>query len=101
MRRPLTTLDLFAYALAAVFTIIGLVALAGGDANVGPNKTIRHTVFMGGVDRLVVGSLLLAAGYFLWRWVFRWPETERRLTVELRIIGLFAALGYLAYCIGG
>lgn len=101
MRRPLTTLDLFAYLVVAFFTIIGLVALAGGDAEIGANRTIRGASRLGGVDRIAFGWLLLAAAYGLWRWVFRRPETERRWTTELRIIGLFALLGYCAYCIGG
>jgi hypothetical protein len=101
LRRPLTTLDLFAYAVAAAFTIIGLVALAGGDASIGPTKMTRQTVHMGGVDRHVFGSLLLATGYVLWRWVFRLSGEERRLSVELRIVALFALLGCIAYLVGG
>jgi hypothetical protein len=60
-----------------------------------------QTVHMGGVDRHVFGALLLAAGYVLWRWVFRLSGEERRLSVELKIAALFAVLGYVAYLIGG
>jgi hypothetical protein len=98
--RRLDGLALLAYAVAAVFTVMGLVALAGGDADIGANKTLRHTVHMGGGDRHVFGVLLLAAGYVLWRWLFRQPGAERRLGTELRIVAMFAAMGYLAYLIG-
>lgn len=101
MRRQATGLDWFAYALSAAFALMGLVALAGGDANIGATKLIRYPVHMGGGDRHLFGALLLAASYFLLRWVFRLPGAERRLGTELRIAALFAAAGYLAYLIGG
>ena len=56
---------------------------------------------MGGGDRHVFGVLLLAAGYILWRWVFRLSGEERRLGVELRIVAVFALLGCVAYLVGG
>jgi hypothetical protein len=80
---------------------MGLVALAGGDADIGANKVIRHSVHMGGGDRHVFGALLLAAGYILWRWVFRPVGAERSWSIELQIAAVFAAMGYLAYLVGG
>ena len=68
--RRLTGLDLLGHAVPAVFTVMGLVALAGGDANIGANKVLRHPSTWA-VATAVFGALLLAAGYGLWRWVFR------------------------------
>ena len=99
--RRLDGLALLAYAVSAVFTLMGLVALAGGDANIGPTRVIRRPVHMGGDDRHMFGALLLVAGYILLRWVFRQPGAERRWSVELRIAAVFAAMGYVAYLVGG
>lgn len=101
MRSRLTILALLAYGLAVTFTVVGLAVLAGGDANVGANRVIRHSVHVGGHDRHVFGTLLMAAGYVLWRWLFRQPGATRRVSVELQIVAVFAVLGYVAYRIGG
>lgn len=105
MRSRLTILALLAYGLAATFTVVGLAILAGGDANVGTIRIIRHSVpidgHVGGHDRHVFGALLMAAGYVLWRWLFRQPGATHRVSVELQIVVVFAVLGYVAYRIGG
>lgn len=100
MRNRQLARDLPVYALAAVFVIVGLLVLAGGDASIPRTRTIQHPVDIVGDERHLFGAVLLAMGYVLLRWVFREADEVRRLTVELRIVALFAAMGYLAYSIG-
>lgn len=101
MPNRLTVPALLAYGLASVFTVVGLVVLAGGDVNVDANRTIRNSIAVAGDERHVFGALLLATGYVLWRWIFQRPVAERRVVAEVPIIALFAVLGYVAYRIGG
>lgn len=101
LRSRLTIPGLLAYGVATAFILAGILVLAGGDAHVDPNRTIRHPIDVAGDERHLFGSLLLAAGYVLWRWVFRRPGAPHRLSVELQIIALFALLGYAAYRVGG
>lgn len=101
MRNRQFARDLPVYVLAAVFFIAGVLVLAGGDASIPRTRTIQYPVDIVGDERHLFGAVLLAIGYVLLRWAFREPDEVRHLTVELRIVGLLAALGYLAYCIGG
>lgn len=101
MRFRVSGLSLLAYAISLAFIAGGLLALAGGDAHIEPNKAIHQPTDMVGDDRHVFGVLLMAGGYVLMRWVFRHPHSERRLGVELQIVAFLALLGYAAYRVGG
>ena len=100
MHWRLTVTDMLAYGLSACFVAFGLFTLAGGDSRIGETRYIRTPVDIVGLDRILFGFALLAAGYMLLRWLFRASGTHRRWRIELQIIAGFAVAGYVAYRVG-
>jgi hypothetical protein len=96
----LTLADLLAYGLSTCFVLAGLFTLAVGDSRIGATRYIHTPVDIVGRDRILFGFALLAAGYLLFRWLFRTRGIGRRWGIELQVLTAFAVAGYVAYRLG-